>query len=164
MNPRLIHSLFLTVAATLAAAAHADEPSRPDVCTAYAEQLLSKAGLTDQVKLVLDSQIGGREAFMISSTGKALNLTAGGPAGVLYGVQEILKRKAGGKPLHGLSMQDSPDFGLRGNALFLMKDASYNFQLTPKEFPWFYDRPLLTRYLDYLCTNRFNAIFLWSGV
>jgi hypothetical protein len=58
---------------------------------------------------------------------------------------------------------EKPDFELRGTALFLMKDGSYDYQLTPKEFPWFYDRPLLTKYLDCLAANRFNTIFLWSG-
>ena len=58
---------------------------------------------------------------------------------------------------------EKPDFELRGTALFLMKDGSYDYQLTPREFPWFYDRPLLTQYLDCLQANRFNTIFLWSG-
>ena len=44
-----------------------------------------------------------------------------------------------------------------------MKEGSYDYQLTPQEFPWFYDRPLLTQYLDCLQANRFNTIFLWSG-
>jgi hypothetical protein len=44
-----------------------------------------------------------------------------------------------------------------------MKEGSSHFELTPEEFPWFYERDLLTRYLDYLFEGRFNAIFLWSG-
>ena len=58
---------------------------------------------------------------------------------------------------------EKPDFELRGTVLFLMKEASYDYQLKPEEFPWFFDRPLLTKYLDYLYANRFNTIFLWSG-
>ena len=67
------------------------------------------------------------------------------------------------QPLAATSGVEKPDFELRGTALFLMKEASYDYQLTPQEFPWFYDRPLLTKYLDCLEANRFNTIFLWSG-
>jgi hypothetical protein len=58
---------------------------------------------------------------------------------------------------------EQPDFELRGTVLFLMKDASYDYRLTPEEFPWFYDRELLTRYFDTLHANRFNTLFLWTG-
>jgi hypothetical protein len=138
-------------------------PSRSDPRMAYAANLLKEARVTRPVTLALDPGLNDREAFSIQADRKAISLRAGGPGGMIYGVQELVRLKQEGKLPTNLNTTQKPDFSLRGNALFLMKDASYNFQLTPKEFPWFYDKALLTRYLEYLAANRFNTIFLWSG-
>ena len=39
----------------------------------------------------------------------------------------------------------------------------YEYPCTPELFPWFYDQPLWTEYLDFLATNRMNTLYLWSG-
>ncbi len=121
--------------------------------------MLNQAPAVKQVHLKIDSGLGNSEAFSLRQQAAGTTILGGGPAGVLYGVQQWL---AALQPLRSGAVE-KPDFELRGGVLYLMKDASYDYQLTPEEFPWFYDRPLLTKYLDYLFANRFNTIFLWSG-
>ena len=141
----------------------APQDNRGDSCVKYAAKILAAAHITRQVILRRDPSMKDREAFHIQADRRGIVVIGGGSGGLLYGVQELNRLKQEGKLPRDFNTTQKPDFSLRGNALFLMKDASYNFQLTQKEFPWFYDKPLLTRYLDYLCANRFNAIFLWSG-
>jgi len=125
----------------------------------YARELLGRAGAAKQAGLKIDPTLAHPEAYSIRAEGNAVTVTGGGPAGVLYGVREWVAQP----PSAPLPVTERPDFPLRGTVLFLMKEASYDYQLTPREFPWFFDRPLLTRFLDYLLENRFNTIFLWSG-
>ncbi|MHC4441858.1 MAG: carbohydrate-binding protein [Planctomycetota bacterium] len=125
----------------------------------YARELLSKVDSVARFDLGVDPSLGAPEAFSVTrDSGDRTVVVGGGPAGVLYGVQYCLAGKGTIK-----RVSESPDFSLRGTALFWMKDCSYDYELTPREFPWFYDRELLMRYLDYLFENRINAIFLWSG-
>ncbi len=136
------------------------QADRANPRVSYAERILTSARFTRDVVLTIDPKIGNPEGFTIKSDIRGATVSGGGPAGLLYGAQELVNQKREGKLA---DTSQKPDFGLRGNALFLMKEASYDFQLTPKEFPWFYDKALLTKYLDYLFANRFNTIFLWSG-
>jgi len=125
----------------------------------YARELLRSANLPAAVDLKVDPSLGGEEAFAIANgAGGKILIAGGGPAGVLYGIQQALTTRVAARPV-----AEKPDFELRGTVLFWMKEGSYDYELTPEEFPWFYDRALLTRYLDYLFEGRFNAIFLWSG-
>jgi hypothetical protein len=124
----------------------------------YARDLLRSANLSAGVELKVDRSLGSEEAFAIAPGAGGVQVAGGGAAGVLYGVQQALADRGAVRPL-----TEKPDFELRGTVLFWMKEGSYDFELTPEEFPWFYERDLLTRYLDYLFEGRFNAIFLWSG-
>lgn len=128
----------------------------------YAESLFEEADLSRRITWKVDSTLGCTEAFEIQSDDRRLKITGGGPSGVLYGVQESI-RCLKKDPEAELDIKQSPDFKLRGAVQLLMKDCSYDWALTPEEFPWFFDRALLTRYFDYLFENRFNMIFLWSG-
>jgi len=125
----------------------------------HARDLHRSANLPAAVDLKVDRSLGHEEAFAITlGAGGGVLVAGGGPAGVLYGVQETLAARGAVRP-----MAEKPEFELRGTVLFWMEDSSYDFELTPEEFPWFYDRALLTHYLDYLFESRFNAIFVWSG-
>ncbi len=130
---------------------------KEDARVEYARQLLQAKGAAG-VATAVDESLGNPEGFVLSVEGGKVKITGGGPAGVLYGVDEYLDHD--GKVE---SMKSNPDFELRGSVLFLMKEASYDYRLLPSEFPWFYDRELLTKYFDYLQDNRFNAVFLWTG-
>jgi hypothetical protein len=52
---------------------------------------------------------------------------------------------------------------LRGPCLLLMKLGSYNFPVTPEEFPFFYDRSEWITWLDFMAAQRFNFLTLWNG-
>jgi hypothetical protein len=157
--PRVVLALTLAFALAVSAPLAGQEDAR----VSYARELLQKAGVAGACDLRVDAALTHPEAFSIlHQPGKPETIVGGGPAGVLYGVQEFLAQKDASPPV-GPTALEKPDFPLRGTALFLMKDGSYDYELTPAEFPWFYDRELLTHFLDYLFASRFNAIFLWSG-
>lgn len=154
---RLVSIVF--VLAFMALCASGTRAGAEDMRLEYAHELLRQVPDADRPELKIDAALNNAEAFSLKADGSTRQILGGGPAGVLYGVGEWLSQPQP-KPTVGV---EKPDFELRGTVLFLMKEASYDYQLTPKEFPWFFDRPLLTKYLDYLYANRFNTIFLWSG-
>jgi hypothetical protein len=109
----------------------------------------------------IDPALGHAEAFRLEREqdgAAAIRVIAGGDAGVLYGVNEVLRE-------HTLiGAEGAPDFAIRG-AVLMMLSASWNYQsdLSPEVYPWFFDRALMTRYLDYLESARLNTLVLWSG-
>ena len=133
--------------------------SAEELCMDYARELLGQIPEAQRPILKTDASLNHPEAFSLRTAGARTEIAGGGPAGVLYGVQQWLASPKAAPT----GAVEKPDFELRGTVLFLMKEASYDYQLKPEEFPWFFDRPLLTKYLDYLYANRFNTIFLWSG-
>lgn len=150
-------SAFVVLAAWGAAGSSASEPNDPRL--EHARRLLARGGTGRPATLQVDQTLPHPEGFAIRAGASGTTICGGGPGGVLYGVQEWL----GLAPEVQLPLAQQPDFELRGTVLFLMKEAQYDYQLTPDEFPWFFDRPLLIRYLDYLLENRLNTVFLWSG-
>ena len=57
----------------------------------------------------------------------------------------------------------APDLSWRGTCILLMKLGTYNYPITPQEFPFFYNKELWLAYLDFLLENRFNYIAFWNG-
>ncbi|MBE2213256.1 MAG: hypothetical protein IAE82_05240 [Opitutaceae bacterium] len=121
---------------------------------AHADELIARS--RKPVTYTIDPALGHAEAFSIDAA--AGRITAGGPGGVLYGVQELVG-DAGVVGAEGV-----PDFAVRG-AVLVMLSPSWNYQsdLSPEIYPWFFDRPLMTRYLDHLLAARLNTLVLWSG-
>jgi hypothetical protein len=103
-----------------------------DVRLQHARALLERAGGAERVTLEVDATLGQPESFCIQGEHQAATIRGGGPAGVLYGVSEWLARRPGTPS----EVASRPDFELRGTVLFLMKEANYDYQLTPEEFPW----------------------------
>jgi hypothetical protein len=130
-----------------------------DLRIEYARELLGQVPEGQRPTLKTDAALDHPEAFALKAEGTRTEIAGGGPAGVLYGAQQWLASPK----TAWTGAVEKPDFELRGTVLFLMKEASYDYQLKPEEFPWFFDRPLLTKYFDYLYANRINTIFLWSG-
>lgn len=124
----------------------------------HARELLSKAGMSEKVEVRLDPEMPHPESFQITRDAGAHEVAAGGPAGILYGVQEIVM------PHSVVGAEGAPEFDLRG-AVLMMLSASWAYQsdLSPEVYPWFFDRELMTRYLDYLASARLNTLVLWSG-
>lgn len=125
---------------------------------AHAEALLGPSGKAGKVTYRVDAALGHPEEFHLERTGDAVLVTAGGPAGVLYGIQEALAEHS------VIGAEGRPDFDVRGAVLVLINAGwSYQSELTPEVFPWFFDRALMTRYLDYLASARLNTLVLWTG-
>ena len=124
----------------------------------YARELRKAAGAKGAlVDYVIDSKQPSEESFTIRRTSGGTEVIAGGPGGVLYGVQAAL-----GKDV--VDAQGTPDFELRGAVLVMLSpNWGYQSELSPERFPWFFDRALMTRYLDYLLSARLNTLIVWSG-
>ena len=109
---------------------------------------------------------GGKsqEGFEIASGASETTVTGFDEAGALYGCQELASRirRENGLP-KDLHPADSPKMTLRGVPLFLMTAGSYDFPITERQFPWFYDKALWTKTLDFLFEHRFNYISFWNG-
>jgi hypothetical protein len=121
----------------------------------FAETMMKAAGKS--VVFEIDPTLGSAEAFRLETVDHVSRVRAGGPGGVLYGVQAALGRDV-------VDAQGTPDFELRGAVLVMLSaNWSYQSELSPERFPWFFDRPLMTRYLDYLLSARINTLILWSG-
>ncbi len=113
-----------------------------------------------------------RESFVFSPSKVGNNLQVMGnyDSGVLYGCLELAKRiRADGKLPDDLFFHDQPVMTLRGTCVAMQKTfilpgrKVYEYPYTPELFPWFYDKKLWTEYLDFLCANRMNTLYLWSG-
>ncbi len=105
-----------------------------------------------------------KEAFHLRRAGDDWLVVGSDPSGVLYGCLELASRVLALKALpERIEFSDHPAFRIRGTNLFWMKRGNYNFPVVPKEFPWFFDKSLMTRYLDELARNRYNTIFFWNG-
>lgn len=110
------------------------------------------------------------EAFRLLRRGDAWLVIGSDPSGVLYGCLELAQRvKQEGKLPTSIDVVDHPQFRLRGPCVGMQKTAitydgaMYDYRYTPEEFAFFYDKPLWTRYLDFLLENRMNTLYLWNG-
>ncbi len=151
-----------------AAMVHADPKKLNDVLSALAPE--EPGGR----KIYLSKLPTGlaNETFVLSKLmpGKNLTVIADDDSGVLYGCLEMANRiRAEGKFPDDLFVHDGPAFKLRGTCIGMQKTFIlpgrhvYEYPYTPDLFPWFYDKKLWTEYLDFLCSNRMNTLYLWSG-
>lgn len=153
---RVLHTLVVAIVLAVAPVVHAAE--RPLVLEHVDELLRAAPANAPAVTYRLDPGLGHREAFHLERDGAQVTVVAGGPAGVFYGVQEALREHS------VVDAEGRPDFDIRG-AVLMMLSASWAYQsdLSPEVYPWFFDRELMTRYLDYLASARLNTLVLWSG-
>ncbi|MFT3786525.1 MAG: hypothetical protein QM770_10210 [Tepidisphaeraceae bacterium] len=97
----------------------------------------------------------------------SIDITSDDDSGALYGCVELVEQLKSGKPLE--ARLDAPVFRLRGPCIGMQKTyilpgrKVYEYPYTDDLFPFFYDRALWTKYLDYLLTLRFNSLTLWNG-
>lgn len=150
-------SIFLGTTAVNAAEFQLPNKMKEDLRIRYIKEILTEKGLEDKkIVFSLDSEIRHKEGFCVKKDNEGIAVRAGGPAGMLYGLQEYLTSGATGK-------LETPDFNVRGNVYFLYTRTCQDYiSLTPEELPHFYDRKLMTKYLDHLLVNRFNAVFVWT--
>ena len=106
----------------------------------------------------------GVEAFHLKHAGNNWLIVGSDPSGVLYGCLELTRLIEADHRLPGeLDRSDRPALKIRGTNLFWMKQGHYDWAVTPENFPWFFDRALMERYLDELVDNRYNTIYFWNG-
>lgn len=107
---------------------------------------------------------GASEAFLWMRHDRDWLIAGSDSSGVLYGGLEFSRRLIENRTLpKEESFRDRPAFKIRGTNLFWMKQGSYDWAVTPENFPWFFDRALMLRYLDELAGNGFNTIYFWNG-
>jgi hypothetical protein len=115
-----------------------------------------------------------KEAFLLRTipNSKPATIVVAGydPSGVLYGALELIDRIQQAHAIPAtLDIEDHPQLKLRGVAIGMQKPeityegAEYDYRYTPREFPFFYDKPGWTRYLDQLAEERINSLYLWNG-
>lgn len=104
------------------------------------------------------------EGFFLGTGPENIEVVGADAAGVLYGCLEAAEqiRDQGALPA-GLSIADGPTMTQRATCILLMKLGSYNFPVSPQEFPFFYDRTLWTGWLDEMARLRFNSLAIWNG-
>jgi hypothetical protein len=121
------------------------------------------------IKIVVDPRALPRElqraeSFSVKSSPNETQLTGFDDAGALYACGELASRIRAAKLLpKNLTLAETPKMSLRGVPLFLMTAGSYDYPITEHEFPWFYDKSLWIRTLDFLAAQRFNFISLWNS-
>jgi hypothetical protein len=104
------------------------------------------------------------EGYKISVKKGRITVTGFDAAGVMYGCLDLAERiQSSGLLPENLEFSDHPAMNLRGTCILLMKLGTYNYPITPEEFPFFYDRKLWLEYLDFLVANRFNYVAFWNG-
>lgn len=112
----------------------------------------------------------GKEGYVISSSGKNIQVFAKDPSGFLYGSMELAERISAAKSIPGsINIKDKPEMVLRGACIGVQKPYYlpgrnvYEYPYTPETFPWFYDKQLWIQYLDSMVANRMNSLYLWNG-
>jgi hypothetical protein len=160
---------FLLILATAAASATIQVPHGNDARIAYAVEKL-KAVLPAQsrasVRIVIDPARAPQraEGYRLQTKGSRIMIFGHDAAGAMYGTLDLAGRMRDSQRLPAnLEETGAPSLSLRGVCVFLMKLGTYDYPVTPKEFPFFYDRKLWLEYLDYLAANRFNYIAFWNG-
>lgn len=112
----------------------------------------------------LPGDAGRPEGFRLAFRNDGIDVAGADGAGVLYGCLEAASQiRARGTLPRATTQAESPAMTLRSTGILLMKLGAYNFAVSPKEFPFFYDKALWTEWLDFMAENRFNSVALWNG-
>jgi hypothetical protein len=107
---------------------------------------------------------GGPESYRVLASGNRVSIVGSDAAGAMYGCLDLAEQVRRTRRLpEQLDRRESPAMSLRGTCILLMKLGTYDYPVTPKEFPFFYDRELWRQYLDFLAENRFNYVAFWNG-
>lgn len=110
----------------------------------------------------LDVKARKPEGYRLLAEGNHIRIVGYDAAGAMYGCLDLAGRVRALKRLPDrLDVSEGPAMSLRGTCILLMKLGHYTWEVSPKEFPFLYDKKQWVRYLDFLATNRFNYIAFW---
>lgn len=117
----------------------------------------------------LDS-LPGKEGYIIRTTNNTTIIGGADASGALYGCIEVSDKV---KENHGMPESiyetDQPEMVMRGTCIGLQKTTllpgrgPYEYPITEKNFPWFYNKKLWIKYLNMMVENRYNSLYLWNG-
>ncbi|HEX5551938.1 MAG TPA: hypothetical protein VFX43_01735, partial [Chitinophagaceae bacterium] len=115
-------------------------------------------------------RLPGKEGYVIRTLGKMTVVGGANASGTLYGCMDVSdKIKQTGKLPGALNETDQPEMVMRGTCIGLQKTTLlpgrgvYEYPITKKNFPWFYNKKLWIKYLDMMVENRYNSLYLWNG-
>jgi len=156
-----------TVSST-SSATSVDEPAIHIGHLGKSQKLLS---LINSSSLELAPGQPGKEGFVLTSIKNNITVIVGtDDTGILYGCLEFADRfKSTGSIPKNLAVVDAPVFTLRGPCIgmvlmdIIYDDTNYDYLYTPETFPFFYDKELWIRYLDFLLENKMNTLYFWNG-
>lgn len=138
--------------------ASAPPESETSPALAHARELLGADPRFADAVWVAEPDLGHPDAFRLEREGDRWRIRYGGPGGAFYAAQQL----TAAHPI--LSDQGVPDFSIRGAVLMMLSQSwAYQSDLSPEVYPWFFDKGLMIRYLDYLASARLNTLVLWSG-
>jgi hypothetical protein len=104
------------------------------------------------------------EGFRVTVSGDRGQVQGYDGAGAMYGCLGLARRvRELGRWPEALDDAEAPSLSLRGTCILLMKLGTYDYPITPAEFPFFYDKDLWIEYLDFLAESRFNYVAFWNG-
>ncbi|MFD2114964.1 hypothetical protein ACFSTH_15030 [Paenibacillus yanchengensis] len=135
----------------------------------YSSELINS--LEEREVLLYHTSPPVQEGFYLTTcSGKLTVIVAEEDSGLLYGCQELVNiiSEQGSLPFN-IVRADGPRFVWRGAAIGLQQSkieegkGNFEYPLTPDRFPWFYDKPMWTKYLDHLLEQRANRLSLWNA-
>ena len=130
----------------------------------YAPGMVTVETTIDPVSPRLPPSARKAEGFYIGTSPGRIEIVGADAAGVLYGCLEAAAKINDQRTLPmGLHIVDQPTMTQRATCILLMKLGSYNYAVSPQEFPFFYDRTLWTNWLDQMARLRFNSMAIWNG-
>lgn len=125
---------------------------------------------TNSVKLNMETNKGLlSRAFQIPKSysiqgDSVIRIIGADASGLMYGCIDLAEPiKIHQKLPIGLNVLEKPMMERRGVCILMMKLETYNYPITPDHFPFFYDKELWIKYLNFLSANRYNYIAFWNG-
>lgn len=148
-------SFIMTHETTIAYPAGNDDMERnADFLSEYIKETTGlELGVTDKkakhgIRLVLDSNTGGEEAYRVSVDNHGVTISASSPHGIFYGIQTLRKSLPVAKTdtvfLTPVTISDKPRFGYRG----MHFDCARHF----------FDVDFVKRYIDIMALHNLNTL------
>ncbi len=112
----------------------------------------------------------GKEGYVVHSINNTLVIGGADSSGTLYGCMDIRDSIKKNKSIPtSISESNQPEMVMRGTCIGLQLPTLlpgrgvYEYPITEKNFPWFYDKKRWIKYLDMMVEDRYNALYLWNG-
>lgn len=112
----------------------------------------------------------GKEGYIIRTIKNKIIIGGADASGTLYGCMDVSDKVTEHHALpSSLSETEQPEMVMRGTCIGLQKTTllpgrgPYEYPITEKNFPWFYNKELWIKYLNMMVEDRYNSLYLWNG-